>query len=75
MSYSALLFPAYGGANYVLQIGGGIKGVPGIGGLYWHTPGAFADGFRGVATVFVFCSTFYAGVSFTATSSGFPDEF
>ena len=38
-------------------VSGGIKGVPGIGSLYWHDPGAFANGFRGVATVFVFCST------------------
>src|SRR5947207_15877993 len=28
---------------------------------YWHEPGAFADGFRGVAKVVVFCSTFSAG--------------
>ncbi len=42
----------------LIYIGGGIRGVPGIGGTYWHDPGAFADGFRGVATVFVFCSTF-----------------
>ncbi len=49
--------------------GGGIRGVPGIGWTYWHDPGAFADGFRGVATVFVFCSTFYAGVESVAVAA------
>ncbi|RAL58314.1 hypothetical protein DID88_006426 [Monilinia fructigena] len=36
---------------------------------YWHDPGAFADGFRGVAKVFVFCSTFYAGCESIAVAA------
>lgn len=38
---------------------------------YWNDPGAFnGNGFRGVATVFVFCSTFYAGVESVAIAAG-----
>lgn len=50
-------------------VGGSIKGVPGLGSLYWHDPGAFSNGFKGVATVFVFCSTFYAGVESIAVAA------
>ncbi|KAF1808359.1 hypothetical protein P152DRAFT_223816 [Eremomyces bilateralis CBS 781.70] len=46
----------------IIYVGGGIKGTEAIGARYWHDPGAFSNGFRGVATVFVFTSTFYAGV-------------
>ncbi|KAI9667235.1 MAG: hypothetical protein M1821_000048 [Bathelium mastoideum] len=48
---------------------GGVKGQPAVGFRYWHRPGAFTDGFRGVATVFVFCSTFYAGVESVAVAA------
>lgn len=48
---------------------GGIKNDPAFGFHYWHNPGAFNDGFRGVATVFVFCSTFYAGVESIAVAA------
>lgn len=51
------------------EVSGGIKGHRAIGFRYWHNPGAFADGFRGVATVFVFCSTFYAGVESVAVAA------
>ncbi|KAI9719426.1 MAG: hypothetical protein M1812_003497 [Candelaria pacifica] len=41
-----------------------------LGFRYWHDPGAFAGkGFRGVAAVFVFCSTFYAGVESVAVAA------
>ena len=40
-----------------------------LGARYWHDPGAFPNGFRGVATVFVFCSTFYAGVESVAVAA------
>lgn len=50
-------------------VGGGVKGADAIGSLYWREPGAFADGFRGVAKVFVFCSTFYAGVESVAVAA------
>ena len=39
-------------------------------GRYWHQPDAFnGKGFRGVATVFVFCSTFYAGIESVAVAA------
>ena len=40
-----------------------------LGFRYWHDPGAFANGFRGVATVFVFCSTFYTGIESVAVAA------
>ncbi|KAI0205916.1 amino acid permease-like protein [Astrocystis sublimbata] len=59
-------------AYYIFAIvyaSGGIKGVDAIGFRYWHDPGAFVDGFGGVAKVFVFCSTFYAGVESIAVAA------
>ncbi|KAG8169020.1 hypothetical protein KVR01_001769 [Diaporthe batatas] len=53
----------------IVYASGGIHGVPGPGFKYWHDPGAFANGFRGVATVFVFCSTFYAGCESVAVAA------
>lgn len=55
--------------HYRSYVSGGIPGAPAIGGKYWHDPGAFVSGFRGVATVFVFCSTFYAGVESVAVAA------
>ncbi len=46
-----------------------MKGADAIGFRYWNDPGAFADGFKGVASVFVFCSTFYAGVESVAVAA------
>lgn len=41
-----------------------------LGFRYWSNPGAFnGNGFRGVATVFVFCSTFYSGVESIAIAA------
>ncbi|KAF1844746.1 uncharacterized protein K460DRAFT_365705 [Cucurbitaria berberidis CBS 394.84] len=40
-----------------------------LGFRYWHDPGPFSNGFRGVATVFVFASTFYAGVEAVAVAA------
>jgi len=41
-----------------------------LGFRYWHDPGALnGKGFRGVATVFVFCSTFYAGCESVAVAA------
>ncbi|RYO75538.1 hypothetical protein DL766_010284 [Monosporascus sp. MC13-8B] len=48
---------------------GGIKGAEAVGFRYWRDPGAFVDGFRGVAAVFVFCATFYAGVESVAVAA------
>lgn len=61
----------------LVYVCGGIKNRPAFGFHYWNDPGAFADGFRGVAKVFIFCSTFYAGaegVAVTATESRNPGK-
>lgn len=55
-------------ADSVSYVSGGVKGTPAFGFKYWNDPGAFANGFRGVATVFVFCSTFYSGVESIAVA-------
>ncbi|PHH54875.1 General amino acid permease AGP3 [Ceratocystis fimbriata CBS 114723] len=53
----------------IIYVSGGVKGVPAFGFHYWNDPGAFSNGFRGVATVFVFCSTFYAGCESVAVAA------
>ncbi|KAK3389290.1 amino acid permease-like protein [Podospora didyma] len=53
----------------IVYAAGGVKGAPAIGFSYWNDPGAFVDGFKGVASVFVFCSTFYAGVESIAVAA------
>ena len=55
----------------IVYAAGGLVGQAGpLGFRYWHDPGAFnMHGFRGVATVFVFCSTFYAGVESIAVAA------
>lgn len=55
----------------IVYASGGVIGQQhAIGFQYWHNPGAFnGNGFRGVATVFVFCSTFYAGVESVAIAA------
>lgn len=54
----------------IIYAAGGLSGQHGaLGFRYWHDPGAFANGFRGVATVFVFCSTFYAGCESIAVAA------
>ncbi|KAL1311874.1 hypothetical protein AAFC00_001946 [Neodothiora populina] len=55
----------------IIYASGGLIGqAHAIGFEYWHNPGAFnGNGFRGVATVFVFCSTFYAGVESVAVAA------
>lgn len=61
----------------LVYVCGGVKNRPAFGFHYWNDPGAFADGFRGVAKVFIFCSTFYAGaegVAVTATESRNPGK-
>ncbi|KAJ2969383.1 hypothetical protein NUW58_g10002 [Xylaria curta] len=59
-------------AYYIFAIvyaSGGVIGADAIGFRYWHDPGAFTNGFAGVAKVFVFCSTFYAGVESVAVAA------
>lgn len=53
-----------------IYAGGGLVGQDeALGFRYWHDPGAFPNGFRGLATVFIFCSTFYAGVESVAVAA------
>lgn len=59
----------------IVYVSGGVKGHPAFGFHYWNDPGAFSNGFRGVAKVFIFCSTFYAGtesVTMAASESKNP---
>ena len=55
----------------IIYAAGGIAGQEKpLGFHYWNDPGAFnGNGFRGVATVFIFCSTFYAGVESVAVAA------
>ncbi|KAF2704072.1 histidine permease [Pleomassaria siparia CBS 279.74] len=54
----------------IIYASGGLVGQKeALGFRYWHDPGAFSHAFRGVATVFVFCSTFYAGVESVAVAA------
>jgi amino acid transporter len=54
----------------IIYASGGLIGQDhALGFRYWHDPGPFVKGFRGVATVFVFCSTFYAGVESVAVAA------
>lgn len=53
----------------IVYVSGGVTGDA-VGFRYWTDPGAFnGNGFRGVASVFVFCSTFYAGVESVAVAA------
>ncbi|KAH7127670.1 amino acid permease/ SLC12A domain-containing protein [Dactylonectria macrodidyma] len=55
----------------IIYAAGGLIGQDeALGFKYWRDPGAFnGNGFRGVATVFVFCSTFYSGVESIAIAA------
>jgi yeast amino acid transporter len=53
----------------IYAAGGLINQAEPLGFRYWHDPGPWVNGFRGVATVFVFCSTFYAGVESVAVAA------
>jgi amino acid transporter len=54
----------------IIYASGGLIGQDeALGFRYWNDPGPFVKGFRGVATVFVFCSTFYAGVESVAVAA------
>lgn len=53
----------------IVYVSGGVNGDA-VGFRYWHDPGAFGGhGFKGVATVFVFCATFYAGIESIAVAA------
>ncbi|EGX96081.1 general amino acid permease AGP3 [Cordyceps militaris CM01] len=55
----------------IIYASGGLVGQKSaLGFHYWHDPGPFnGNGFRGVAKVFIFCSTFYAGVESVAVAA------
>lgn len=53
----------------LIYASGGVIGREALGFVYWRDPGAFSNGFKGVASVFVFCSTFYAGVESVAVAA------
>lgn len=57
----------------IIYAAGGLVGQSEpLGFRYWNDPGPWSTtlpGFRGVATVFVFCSTFYAGVESVAVAA------
>ena len=44
----------------ILNVGGGPNGSY-IGGRYWHHPGAFNNGFKGLCSVFVTAAFAFAG--------------
>ncbi|CAI4060741.1 Agp3p SKDI_06G0040 [Saccharomyces kudriavzevii IFO 1802] len=61
----------------IIYISGGIKDRPAFGFHYWNSPGSLSHGFKGIAVVFVFCSTFYSGtecVALAATESKNPGK-
>ena len=53
----------------IVYVAGGVKNRPAFGFHYWNDPGAFSNGFKGVARVFIFCSTFYAGAEGVAVAA------
>ncbi|ODQ78335.1 hypothetical protein BABINDRAFT_65824 [Babjeviella inositovora NRRL Y-12698] len=53
----------------IIYISGGLPHQKAFGFEYWNNPGAFADGFKGVVSVFVFCSTFYSGTESVAIAA------
>ncbi|ODQ60628.1 hypothetical protein WICANDRAFT_61195 [Wickerhamomyces anomalus NRRL Y-366-8] len=53
----------------IIYISGGIKNRPAFGFHYWNDPGALTNGFRGIATVFVYFSTFFSGTEAVAITA------
>lgn len=52
----------------IVYISGGVKNRPAFGFHYWNDPGALSHGFRGVASVFTYVSTFFSGVEGISTT-------
>ncbi|KAK9444305.1 general amino acid permease AGP3 [Metarhizium brunneum] len=68
--FKILGLTAYFIFSIVYAAGGLVGQTDSLGFRYWHDPGAFnGNGFRGVAVVFVFCSTFYAGIESVAVAA------
>lgn len=53
----------------VLNCGGGPQSTGYIGGKYWHDPGAFAHGFKGVCAVFVTSAFSFGGSELAALAA------
>lgn len=53
----------------IIYISGGIKNRPAFGFKYWNDPGFLTNGFRGVASVFVYFSTFFSGTEAVAITA------
>lgn len=53
----------------IVYVAGGIKGHPAFGFHYWNDPGLFSNGFKSVASTFVFASTFYSGTESIAIAA------
>ena len=53
----------------IVYVSGGIKNRPAFGFHYWNSPGAFNRGFRGLASTFVYSSTFYSGTESVALAA------
>ena len=61
----------------IIYMSGGVRNKPAFGFHYWKDPGSLSHGFKGIAVVFVFCSSFYSGtesVALTATESKNPTK-
>lgn len=68
--FKILGLTAYFIFSIVYAAGGLVGQSEPLGFRYWNDPGAFNNnGFRGVAVVFIFCSTFYAGVESVAVAA------
>ncbi|WBW72471.1 plasma membrane leucine transmembrane transporter Agp3 [Schizosaccharomyces osmophilus] len=52
---------AYFMFSIIYAAGGLVHQKGALGFRYWHNPGPFVHGFRGVASVFTYCSSFYSG--------------
>lgn len=53
----------------IVYVAGGIRGHPAFGFHYWNDPGLFSNGFKSVASTFVFASTFYSGTESIAIAA------
>ncbi|KAK6201408.1 amino acid permease/ SLC12A domain-containing protein [Scheffersomyces amazonensis] len=53
----------------IVYVSGGIPGSAKFGFHYFTNPGAFSNGFKGVANIFVYSSTFFSGVETVALAS------
>lgn len=53
----------------IVYVSGGVKNQKAFGFQYWNNPGAFNHGFKGLASTFVYASTFYSGTESVALAA------